>query len=537
MWELNPSEGSVEKYIYEPIANKIAGTAKDHLRKLLIGQYFMEGHQGCELLFVHRTMYEYFVALSLYDSIKQMVSLNQSPKQLYDQMCSDKSPHELSTVANLIGLQSLPAYSEIQAFLHVMLEKDPIGNPQWWIEFFDLFTQKGLCDAAINRRKGGQIGIREETNRFYNLIWLTKEILRNSGASSPFHIGDATGLPLYLQIPSDAVKDLTELALASVELPFINLNDAKLSYATLREANLTGAKLTYAELVNTDLTSATLLWADFSDADLTYAILRNADLRNTNFSGADLSNANLSNCDLSGANLEGANLSNTNLIGAKLTGVKFSDATFDKTDLSNADMQNLCLTDIAFSGSILRGANLDGSDLSNADLYGCDLSCAKFNNAILSETDLRKSNLTSSQFESAVLNDSFLEEAVLDKAYFNSANLSGADLSGAHLQETHLRYANLSNVYLVAAKLIKTDLRGAELLNAVLSDAKLTQVHMSDGCLDRTTYSKQDIASWNIIYSTTDLPSRKYSPYSDDEISLDNWNVLDPDLDEYWYQT
>lgn len=84
IWEFSPAEGAVDKEKYEPIARKIASDNEDGLRELLVGQYFMEGKDGCQLLFVHRSMYEYFIALSIYDSINEMIASTFAPAVLYE---------------------------------------------------------------------------------------------------------------------------------------------------------------------------------------------------------------------------------------------------------------------------------------------------------------------------------------------------------------------------------------------------------------------------------------------------------------------
>ena len=62
IWSNNPYEATVPKSCYEVLAEDIV-EGKNKLRNLLIGQYFIEGGGGAELYFVHRSMYEYFVAL------------------------------------------------------------------------------------------------------------------------------------------------------------------------------------------------------------------------------------------------------------------------------------------------------------------------------------------------------------------------------------------------------------------------------------------------------------------------------------------
>ena len=91
----------------------------------------------------------------------------------------------------------------------------------------------------------------------------------------------------------------------------INLSDAVLSGADLRNVVLSGTDLSGAVLRNTDLRNADLRNVVLRGADLSSAVLSGADLRN-----ADLSGAVLRNAVLSGAVLRNADLRNVVLSGA-----------------------------------------------------------------------------------------------------------------------------------------------------------------------------------------------------------------------------
>jgi uncharacterized protein YjbI with pentapeptide repeats len=160
------------------------------------------------------------------------------------------------------------------------------------------------------------------------------------------------------QDPPDKSIDLR-----SVNLPFIEIQEA-----SLRGANLSGADLSGANLIRADLSEAFLYGANLSGADLD-----EADLNEANLSGANLSGA-----DLGGANLYGANLNEANLSGAFLDGAKLYGANLHGANLHGAFLW----------GANLSGADLNGADLSGADLSGADLSGANLNWANLCEADL-----------------------------------------------------------------------------------------------------------------------------------------------------
>lgn len=97
-----------------------------------------------------------------------------------------------------------------------------------------------------------------------------------------------------------------------------------------------GCNMAGIDLKEASLIKANLKEADLNGADLRYANLRRADLSGANLSEARLNHANLpgadlSNADLTGADLSGANLLLTNFTGADVTGAIFTNANLEKT--------------------------------------------------------------------------------------------------------------------------------------------------------------------------------------------------------------
>ena len=85
-----------------------------------------------------------------------------------------------------------------------------------------------------------------------------------------------------------------------------DLSGADLSSADLTGADLRGINLQYADLKFSNLTRANLLWSHLSDADLIGTDLTNALLAYTDLTGADLTAADLTGADLSDVVFKGA---------------------------------------------------------------------------------------------------------------------------------------------------------------------------------------------------------------------------------------
>ncbi|GHO98509.1 hypothetical protein KSF_085570 [Reticulibacter mediterranei] len=109
----------------------------------------------------------------------------------------------------------------------------------------------------------------------------------------------------------------------------IQLDNAHLTQADLRQVWLPEASLRNAALRRTDLSEAALYKANLAQADLKEAILMKTNLYKANLVGVDLSEAHLSQADLRSANLQGANLQGANLREANFQGANLGGADLD----------------------------------------------------------------------------------------------------------------------------------------------------------------------------------------------------------------
>lgn len=120
-----------------------------------------------------------------------------------------------------------------------------------------------------------------------------------------------------------------------------------------------------SDLTGVNLSEAILFGADLREASLRMADLQGADLRTANLSKADLSDAYLREASLFEADLSGANLRRANLEGADL-----QRANLSKADLGEADLRTANLRGASLMGANLQSANLMGANLQRAHLLG-----------------------------------------------------------------------------------------------------------------------------------------------------------------------
>ena len=225
----------------------------------------------------------------------------------------------------------------------------------------------------------------------------------------------------------------------------INLSEANLQGAYLRNEMLFRANLTMANMEGTDLSHSCLINANLSRANLQEAKLRKtnlteADLKAANLTQADLRGADLTKADLKGANLTGSDLRGANLIeadlsGANLTKARISEETVfyqailpdrkpDESHFRVIEGEEL-LKSHGRGKMGLRNMIIYRADLSNANLEGIDFTGAKFKYVNLSGANLRATNLSC--------------------ATFIHCNLSHADMAGSIHVSTHFIHCDLSS--------------------------------------------------------------------------------------------
>jgi uncharacterized protein YjbI with pentapeptide repeats len=272
------------------------------------------------------------------------------------------------------------------------------GYEQFYTQTFDL--------AVANLRLPRTPHLPEDPNAALPLTTLSQVLIVVFKEAFPLARGQSedpnTALPLTTpgQVRFSILREAfapsqDERSLQSLDATAIQLDNAYLSEADLKQVWMPQASLRKANLSRTNLNGANLNGANLNGANLSGAMLISTNLSEANLSEANLNGANLNGANLSVANLNKARLLFTHLIkaviveanlsGAKLSSAKLMSAYLDRANLSEADLSAARL-----SGASLHGANLSGANLSGADLNGADLSKVNLEDAqYLKGTDLR----------------------------------------------------------------------------------------------------------------------------------------------------
>lgn len=354
MFENKPEEAYIPQIEYQKVCNKVFleyednQTSKGSKDDFLIGNYFKqikhcEGVDSVCLYFIHRSIYEYFVAEYIFATLSKSIKMSKE--------------NLASVLGNLLKGNTFSIDKEILAFLKYKISNSKINNFFDKInEAFTLMTCNGMTYYTNRHFKNI---IRCELNVFANILeilhfWENRDLNLNSSIFQ--YIKHNTGIPLNLS--------------------FINFNgihsednSIDLSNVNLSNANLKGVNLENVNLSNSIFNNACLAFAKLNNANLKYS-----SLSNTFLMGAEIINANLKGANLSDSNLLGVKMINTNLEGANLSNTQLNMAKLINSDLKRVNLDN---------------ANLSRVDLCGTDLSTTDLTYTTLTNAVIDEEQLK----------------------------------------------------------------------------------------------------------------------------------------------------
>ena len=355
----NAENRTAEILVKRGIIASIGDLKIDKLKYLAVTHFAKETTNEKGIEFAHKTVYEYFTAVKLYEDY-------------FAEITAD-----------------YPANIEIRNGL------TPLENV--WINIIEAFRYKSI--------KGMNMVIFGYLNKMYRPFYNGKS--KDEGKGFDFKIfvkyfveGMEQKILADLEIKS-RVKEYvvnSDLLTTQIGCAFRNLTYFLTAYGFHNEENnpeckhfdeliskyycdlylanwnLNGATLVKSILILAYLVGAKLIGANLSGADLSGADLSEADLSGANLREAYLSYAKLCEANLYKANLSGANLSDASLSGAKLIRANLSGADLIKTDLSGANLSGAYLSQVDLYKANLYKANLSGADLSEANLSGANLS-------------------------------------------------------------------------------------------------------------------------------------------------------------------
>ena len=332
MFENEPDEASIPQEEYQKICINVMQENKQENQYLaqdfMIGGYFKlirhcEGIETEELYFVHRTIYEYFVAETIYDSIEN--AMNEFSDESQEELAGNIAIYlKEGKITHVIG-EYLKC--KLFAFYNLLNNNRKRKFIEWWEQAIARMLEHGMFYYLHNVRVFDNI-ITKELMCFRNIIYILTLI------EEIYEVKDymLEKKKKYLQ---------KYIKLYSIIDDFYNKNGKKrLAYLKLKKADLSTCDFKYIFLDGVDLSATNLIQSDFRSAVLSNTILVNAVFGQTDLSGANLMGADCRYIDFKDTNLSSANLVGANLTCADLTGAYLTDIT-----LMDAILKGMLITD------------------------------------------------------------------------------------------------------------------------------------------------------------------------------------------------
>lgn len=310
----------------------------DTLKYLAVTHFAKETTNEKGIEFAHKTVYEYFTAVKLYEDYFAEIT-EDYPEPNEDHEMLEKvwtNIIEAFRYKSITGMNFV-----IFGYLNKMnrpvyngkAKDDGKGFDYKTFEsyFIEGMVQKILADLTIKKRiKEYVVNTDLLTTQigcaFRNLTWfLTGHGFHNKGNNPECKHFD--------ELISEYYSDLY--------LANWNLNGTTLVRANLKFAYLVNAKL---------------MGVDLRDSDLRYAFLKGANFITANLNGTNLRGVDLSGAKLIDADLSHANLIKTNLIGAELKGANLKGAIFSRHIIHKTDFPE--------------GFNPEAHGMIEVDIYG-----------------------------------------------------------------------------------------------------------------------------------------------------------------------
>ena len=293
---------------------------------------FMTSNGVGGISFVHKTVYEYFTAVKLYEDY--FAKFNKS--YFNRKRMNDAAEDVMNTAIEAFRYKAIPP--DIFQYLCSMRDVpfsdtyDHLNSEQFDCKQFEVAfihaLENGILDTLTMKAPTQEYLYRSSSE--INMNPINKQIGRAYHSLLCF----LTGHGFRNDTNSIICKQILQILGASDQ--YIDMNSWQLSRSNLREAFLRSANLSKANLQEADLRGANMRGADLSHADLKSAYLIDVDLICANLNGADLQKADLKGADLRGADLSNVHLENADLRDANLRGTNFRGALYgtDSTTLT-----------------------------------------------------------------------------------------------------------------------------------------------------------------------------------------------------------
>lgn len=324
MFENNSEKANIPKKNYKEICENVKqkqGEINENIKQdFLIGNFFKlkhcEGTKGKELYFVHRSIYEYFVAETIYKAIENAMIILSDVSQI--ELAKNipiylKKGSIINTISEYLKFKILKLYNGLE-------KKKQKRFYQWWEEAIGKMMDDGMFFYTGDYISNYKNIISKEIRCFLNLINVLRVLMKDFQKE------------YILEDESNKVQRYIKYSCATYEFR----EELNLSTLFLKEASFPGVNFEYADLSGAYLPRAFLTNAYLPSANLSGTVLKRAHLKGAKLMRAKLVKADLQGADLRGANLEGADVRGIELEGATLAGTNINFSIWESNDIKKA---------------------------------------------------------------------------------------------------------------------------------------------------------------------------------------------------------
>lgn len=242
---------------------------------VLIGNYFKKikhckGLETEKICFIHRSIYEYFVAETIFSSIENaMIKLTEDSQEELAGKIAIYLKQGLIT--NTIG--EYLRYKLLKLYNNIDIKKREYFY-QWWERAVEKMVEHGMFYFTGNIIQVYENVIEKETQCFVNLLKILRLLFDISKRKYILEDVEVNQLEKYIRLRLmdcriGFICGVENLNLSKTYLVDINLSGVDFDLANLQGANLSGANLTRADFRKTNLREVYLSGANLEEAIFT----------------------------------------------------------------------------------------------------------------------------------------------------------------------------------------------------------------------------------------------------------------------------
>ena len=312
--------------------------------------------KGDRIEFVHKSIYEYFTAMYLYENIINHTLRDVNNSDLLQDINIFVNEEIIKKGKYLLAshFKRGALSKEILEYLKYKIIKDgykSLGNIYFTKVFNDMVIN-GMMSSYEYCKDG--YSLEKECTIFSNMLeflhlWIDtdKEVIKFDKAS-------VWKISVYIKLCSNLRnKTLNDpyqkpwfmTATSMLNLSNFDLSECDLSNITLEEANFSNSILKKA-----NFNSSVLIGSNFENANLFKAHMNKAKLQHTRFCYSGAVKTDFTDADMSNANFQCSSVDDAILTGAKTDGAIFKDVSGMETAIYTTEYEGMALSDYTWEG-------------------------------------------------------------------------------------------------------------------------------------------------------------------------------------------